>query len=244
MRKFGLIGKTLKHSFSKKYFTEKFEKEGIADTSYELFELEAIDEFPELLATHPELVGLNVTLPYKEPVMQFLTELDQSAKLVGAVNVIKINQGMLTGYNSDYFGFKQSLEQFIDTGVDKALVLGTGGSSKAVIAALKALNIEFKLVSRTGGESRISYEELKTGNYVQQAKLIVNTTPLGMFPNTEQAADLPYAQIGPSHFVFDLVYNPEETLLMKLARTNGAKVKNGLEMLYLQAEKSWEIWNK
>jgi shikimate dehydrogenase len=244
-RKYGLIGKTLGHSFSKKYFTEKFGKENVSKSSYDLFELATISEFPKLLSRQVDLRGLNVTIPYKQEIIPYLTELSEIAQRIGAVNVIKLEKnGGLTGHNSDYFGFMESLLNFIGENRDlKALVLGTGGASKAVCVALEDLGIEFSTVSRTASKTGFTYSEI-TSEVVESNQLIINTTPLGMYPNTEEAPQLPYSAVSGKHFLFDLVYNPTETRFMKLGEESGAKVKNGLEMLHLQAEKAWEIWNQ
>jgi shikimate dehydrogenase len=245
---YGLIGYPLGHSFSKKYFTEKFDRENITDCQYEKFEIPAITLLPDILNQNPNLQGLNVTIPYKEAVIPYLNHLDHSAKTVGAVNVIKINpeSGELTGYNSDYFGFKTSLENWLpnDTSGFKALILGTGGAAKAVKAALDSLNIPYTQVSRSESPGCLTYLGCQSDpSIVQNHKLIINTTPLGMSPNLDKAPELHYEQITNEHYLYDLVYNPEETLFMKLGKNKGAKVKNGLEMLYLQADKAWELWN-
>lgn len=266
MKLFGLIGYPLTHSFSKKYFTEKFEKEGIHDCKYELFEIKDIKEFPGVIKNNLELRGLNVTIPHKESVIAYLDEVDPSIQKIKAVNVIKVENGKLKGYNSDFFGFRQSLINFLsqpymqkafepsqtlgaamkDGAIEinlqmTALVLGTGGASKAVNAALENLSIPFKTVSRNKAQADFIYEDLK--DQMENFNLIINTTPLGMHPKTETCPDLPYDKITSDHYLFDLVYNPEETLFMKKGREKGARTKNGLEMLYLQAEKAWEIWS-
>lgn len=249
---FGLIGYPLTHSFSKRYFTEKFEKEGIKDCRYELFELKEINDFPSVLKNNPDLKGLNVTIPHKEAVMKFLDELDEPVKNIGAVNVIKIMDGKLKGYNSDYHGFIKSLFNLVFDDpsdpegkqmeiVPKALVLGTGGAAKAVKAALKDHYFPFQTVSRTPGTADLTYKDLP--DVISEYKLIINTTPVGMYPKTENCPDIPYEKITSGHYLFDLVYNPEETLFMKKGKEKGARTKNGLEMLKLQAEKAWEIWN-
>ena len=246
MRKFGLIGYPLSHSFSKKYFSEKFEKEGIADCQYELYPLEGIKELPQLLKNNPELVGLNVTIPYKQQVIPYLHELDEKAEAIGAVNTIKVEDGKLKGFNSDYFGFKDSLLKFYGSRElpEEALVLGTGGASKAVIAALEDLSIEYQLISRSFSNANLSYDDLKTQNSrLKTAKLIINTTPLGMSPKVEELPDLPYQHLTPDHSLYDLVYNPLKTAFMQKGIDAGCWVKNGLEMLYGQAEKAWGIWN-
>jgi len=242
MKHFGLIGYPLGHSFSKKYFTEKFKELGLGDHKYELYELKSIDLFPDLLRD-PHLVGINVTVPYKEAVKQFMDTLDQSAEKVGAVNVIRRHGEKLTGYNSDYFGFRTSLENFLPkNSVKRALILGTGGSSKAVRAVLEDLGIQVVFISRKAGEGVISYDQL-TSERISENQLIINTTPLGMHPNVDICPDIPYEALGPTHFLFDLVYNPTTTAFMQRGSDQGARVKNGLEMLHLQADKSWEIWN-
>ena len=246
-RTFGLIGRSLKHSFSKGYFTQKFSKERIADCSYQLFELSDIREF-ETLIKKVSLAGLNVTIPYKEQVMTYLSKLDVSAEKVGAVNVIKFeNDGELKGFNSDYYGFKTSLLHWLPENYEQdlsALILGTGGASKAVKAVLQDLRIPYRAVSRSASENVRTYEDLNQNpDHVSEARLIINTTPLGMFPKLNQCPDLPYEVIDKHHFLYDLIYNPETTLFMQKGLAKGASIKNGLEMLHLQAEKSWEIWN-
>jgi shikimate dehydrogenase len=243
MNLYGLIGFPLTHSFSKKYFTEKFQKENIADSKYELFEIKDAAQILAVVESNVDLRGLNVTIPHKENVIQFLDEIDSAAKDIGAVNVIKINSGKLKGYNSDYYGFRQSLINFIgETKNIKALILGTGGAAKAVKAALQDLTISYKFVSRKKERDKFSYDELNE-NILSEYKLIINTSPLGMYPKTDSFPEIPYQFIGLEHFLFDLVYNPEETTFMKKGAAQGAKTQNGLEMLHLQAEKAWEIWN-
>lgn len=248
MNLFALIGFPLKHSFSKKYFTEKFEKLGISDTHrYELLELEDYHNFPKILAANTELKGMNVTIPHKQNIMPFLTDIHPSAQRIGAVNVIKVNaDGTLTGYNSDYFGFKNSLENWLKTNNAepkniKALVLGNGGAAKAVKVALEDLEIQYRLVSRKASAESIDYQQ--ANDLIESHQLIVNCSPIGTFPNVDDAPAIDYNKITPKHFLYDLVYNPTETLFMKLGLEKGAKTMNGYEMLVLQAEKSWEIWN-
>jgi shikimate dehydrogenase len=246
MRKFGLIGYPLAHSFSKKHFTEKFQKESIPDCEYELFPLKSIDRLPDLLKQHPDLVGLNVTIPYKQSVFPYLNAIERSAQEVGAVNVIKIQNGQLLGFNSDTYGFGQSLLHFINKDkaqISRALILGTGGAAKAVVYVLKSLKIESKLVSRTSGKGDLTYENI-TPEILRTHQLIVNTTPLGTSPNIDTCPDLPYKSLRVEHYLFDLVYNPEKTLFLAKGKKQGAKICNGLEMLRLQAEKSWDIWNQ
>lgn len=246
MRKFGLIGYKLTHSFSKKYFSEKFEREGISDCQFDLYELDEIEHLKDVLAQNKELEGLSVTIPYKEKVITLLDELDTACENIGAVNCIKIKNGKLTGYNTDYIGFKLSLENWLGDTRPKALVLGTGGASKAVIQALKDLEIEYLIVSRTPSdvEGMITYLDLRADEKILKSHhLIINSTPLGTFPETEVMPDLDVNLISNQHKVYDLVYNPEKTFLMRSMEARGAVVKNGLEMLHLQAEAAWKIWN-
>ncbi|WP_020526744.1 shikimate dehydrogenase family protein [Flexithrix dorotheae] len=253
MKKFGLIGFPLSHSFSKKYFTEKFENEKIEGCVYELYEIPEVDKLPQILLQNPELKGINVTIPYKKDVLKFLDEIDHSARKIGAVNVLKVGEfGKIKGFNSDYYGFMESLKKFIGYSENikiKALILGYGGASLAVKTVLEDLNIDFAYVSRSAEKVRekeqvncYTYDDLKTGVF-KDYKLIINTTPLGMSPNLDASPDIPYQELNSEYFLYDLVYNPEETVFMKKGKEKGANVKNGLEMLVLQAEKSWEIWN-
>ncbi len=246
MIRYGLIGYPLSHSFSKQYFARKFAEEAIADTVYELFPLKNIDDFSALLQHYPDLVGLNVTIPYKQQVIPLLDRLDPVAKRIGAVNTIKIDpiSGERIGYNSDYYGFKGSLEPWLSGRTMKqALVLGTGGASKAIVCVLQDLGIAYTYVSRHEAPVTVTYEALRDNYPLADFLLIINTTPLGMSPHVDTAPDLNYGQLTAAQLCYDLVYNPEETLFMKRAVARGASVKNGLEMLHLQAEKSWEIWN-
>ncbi|OHX67058.1 shikimate dehydrogenase family protein [Flammeovirga pacifica] len=244
MKTYGLIGYPLEHSFSKKYFTEKYNKEGIEGCQYDLFELENIQQFTDLLKDN-QLNGLNVTIPYKEQVLPFLDRLDpETAGKIGAANVIKFEEdGTLTGYNSDYFGFKNSLKSFLPHTNFKALVLGTGGASKAIKAVLEDLNIPFKSVSRNRSEESIAYSDVTEEIYTTHT-LVVNTTPLGMHPKVGIAPELPYEFTSDNHYFFDVVYNPAETEFLKICREKGGHGMNGLDMLIGQAEASWEIWNK
>ncbi len=241
---FGLIGYPLSHSFSKKYFTKKFEQLGLGNHSYELFPLKDINDLPGLLEKNPNLGGLNVTIPYKEKVIPFLHETAPEIQQIQAVNTIKVTDGQLTGFNTDVYGFEESLKTFIpETSPDlKALVLGSGGAAKAVSYVLQKLNIPFLIVSRRSRPEKITYSEI-TPPLLEAYFLIINTTPLGMSPNVFDAPQLPYNAISEQHFLFDLIYNPEETFFLKRGRNQGALTKNGLEMLYLQAEKAWNIWN-
>ena len=242
MKQYGLIGYPLSHSFSKGYFAEKFAKENIVDCKYDVFPLEKIEDFVELCNDKKNLIGLNVTIPYKEKIIPFLDELDETAANIGAVNTIKFSNGKEIGYNSDAYGFEMSLKPLLKQHHTKALILGTGGASKAVEYVLRKLGISFQYVSRNKNEKAISYEELNEA-IIQHSKLIINTTPIGMYPNIDTAPDIPYNVLTEKHLLYDLVYNPEETLFLKKGKEKGAQTKNGLEMLYLQAERSWEIWN-
>ncbi|WP_226389602.1 shikimate dehydrogenase family protein [Penaeicola halotolerans] len=243
MKRYGLIGFPVKYSFSQNYFTEKFYKEGIENALYELFEIKDIAEIKQLITNHPDLVGLNVTKPYKEQVIPFLDQLDESARKIGAVNVIKIENGQLKGFNSDYFGFKNSLKAWLPHTDIKALMLGNGGAAKAVMVALDDLKIPYQIVSRTPHSGQITYETLHTEpHWLETHQLLINCTPLGMQPDVHLGPDLPYDLVTSEHYGYDLIYNPEETYFMRKISVKGGKVKNGLEMLYLQAEKSWEIW--
>lgn len=245
MIRYGLIGFPLTHSFSQRYFTEKFTRDGITGSQYDLFELPDITALPALLQT-PNLRGLNVTIPHKQAVLPYLDRLDASAEKVGAVNVIRIEpDGSRTGFNSDYYGFRQSLEEWLTslgrtTGGLQALVLGTGGASKAVTAALAELAIAYRSVSRSKTDNTVAYGELPS--LILEYQLVVNCSPVGTYPHSEEAPDLPYAQFTDRHLLYDLVYNPAETRFMQLGRERGAAVHNGLRMLELQAEKAWEIW--
>jgi shikimate dehydrogenase len=241
MNTYGLIGFPLTHSFSKKYFEEKFMKEGIDDHSYHLYPLPFIESFLPFIGTNPDLKGLNVTIPYKESVMEFLNEIDPSAEIIGAVNCIQITAGHLKGYNTDAPAFEQSLKSFLTTTPEQAFVLGTGGSAKAVCYVLKSMGIKYLRVSREAGDDRIGYNEV--AKHMKEINLIINTTPQGMYPDIESFPDLPYNKLTEKDFLFDLVYNPEETIFLKRGKEKGTHTKNGLEMLRLQAEKSWEIWN-
>lgn len=244
MRKFGLIGYPLGHSFSKKHFTEKFQKEGITDCSYELYEIPTARKLEEIISDNPELEGINVTIPYKEDVIALMDDLDEACEEIGAVNCIHIKDGLLTGYNTDYIGFRDSLTAWLGSEKPNALVLGTGGASKAICQALYDLEIEFQLVSRSEDEDQITYENLASDPEIMDSHtLIINTTPLGTFPNEDGIPAIPLDQLTSAHRVYDLVYNPVETALMKACMDRGGKAKNGLEMLQLQAEAAWEIWN-
>lgn len=247
MIRFGLIGRPLTHSFSKKYFSEKFQKENISGYEYDLYELESIEEFPALLKNTENLKGINVTIPYKEQVIPFLDRLDpNTAGKINAVNVVKVEEdGTLTGYNSDYIGFKESLLNFIpDNGKGmKALILGTGGASKAIIAVMEELEIPYLKVSRSKSEDTVTYQDLNE-EIMSLHTLVINTTPLGTYPKEDTFPALPYELLTKGHYAYDLVYNPSETTFMKKFLEKGGKAKNGLQMLVGQAEASWTIWQK
>lgn len=246
MEKYGLIGHPLGHSFSKNYFNEKFQNEGI-DAEYVNFDIPAIDDLIEIVATNQNLKGLNVTIPYKEQILSKLNSLSDEAKEIGAVNVVKIDYKghtpVLRGYNSDVVGFMRSIEPLIETHHKKALVLGTGGAAKAVKYGLRKLGLDVVMVSRSKREGMITYSEL-TPDMMSEYMVIVNCTPLGMYPHTEECPAIPYEALTPKHLLYDLIYNPDETMFLRKGREQGALTKNGLEMLLLQAFVSWEIWHK
>lgn len=244
MDKYGLIGYPLGHSFSKNYFNEKFQNE-LIDAEYINFEIKKIESLPEILASNPELKGLNVTIPYKEKVISFLDSVSQEARAIGAVNVIKVmrdgNKTMLKGYNSDVIGFTKSIEPLLERFHKKALILGTGGASKAVNYGLKSFGLETVLVSRYERPGTIQYDKI-TPDVIREYNVVVNCTPCGMYPHIEECPKLPYEAIDNKNILYDLIYNPDQTLFMKKGAERGATVKNGLEMLLLQAFASWEFW--
>lgn len=251
MYEFGLIGWPLGHSFSKKYFTEKFNREGLADScSYELFPLDSIEKLPDLLASRPNLRGLNVTIPYKTAVIPFLDELDETARAVGAVNTIRIEKnGRLTGFNTDVIGFEKSLDILISDSDQSAfhnphsaIILGTGGAAKAVAHVFRKKNWPFQLVSRKAGPGILSYEMVDK-SLLSTHFLLVNTTPLGMAPNLDGCPPIPFEWLDERHWLFDLVYNPPETVFLRRGKMRGCRTKNGLEMLHLQAEAAWKIYS-
>ncbi len=247
MKTYGLIGFPLSHSFSKKYFTEKFLNEGIADHQYELFPIEDIKFLADLLNENQSLCGLNVTIPHKVNVLPFLNEIEEAAEKIGAVNCICIKgfegETYLKGFNTDAYGFEKSLTPLLGTQHDKALVFGDGGAAKAVKYVLEKLGIKYQIVVRKPVQGAILYSEI-TSDILNSHKLLINTTPLGMSPNVDTCPDIDYKQLGSEHLAYDLVYNPLETAFLAKAAAQGAQIKNGLEMLYKQAEKAWAIWNK
>ena len=242
MRLFGLIGYPLSHSFSKVYFTKKFEQEGLSDCRYENFPIASIAEIKNILYDHPELEGLNVTIPYKQQVISYLHQASPVVQVIGACNCIKIEKGQLHGFNTDVIGFKKSLEKFLKPHHSKALVLGSGGVSKAVEYVLSQLNIRVQVISRNPVEGQLAYDFLDK-NILQDHLLIINTTPLGTVPNTAEAPGIPYNFLTPDHYLFDVVYNPNKTTFLKRGEEMGAAIQNGSEMLEIQAEESWKIWN-
>ena len=245
MIKLGLIGYPLVHSFSKKYFNEKFDNENIKNVSYQNYELKNINELKSLIKRNSDLRGLNVTIPYKEKVIKYLDKIDEKYLNIGAVNVIKIIDNKLFGINTDYEAFKITLKEWLDNSFNsKALILGTGGSSKSVSLALKELNIDHNFVSRNKRKNVFSYEELLDIKIFSNYKLIINTTPLGMYPKINLLPNIPYRLITKNYYLYDLVYNPETTRFLEKGKRKGAKIKNGLEMLHLQAELSWNYWNQ
>lgn len=244
MRKFGLIGYPLSHSFSKQYFTDKFQAEGL-DAEYCNFPIESLDELDAIIRNEPDLVGLNVTIPYKTAIIPLLSNLGNCAQSIQSVNTVCINRVgsdyNLLGANTDVIGFKESIESHVK-GHDMALILGTGGAAKAAFHVLEDLGIECECVSRTHDEGDFTYEDL-TAEDVWEHSIIVNCTPLGMYPNMDAAPDIPYESITPEHLMYDMIYNPAETVFLKHGRKRGATTINGLEMLERQAEESWKIWN-
>jgi shikimate dehydrogenase len=261
MKKFGLIGYPLGHSFSQKYFTQKFKEAGIEDCEYQLFPIQNINELPDLLKNNPDLGGLNVTIPYKIGVHYFLDKISPTAQEIDAVNCIKITypnstsalfdgelllsgskKPFLEGHNTDAYGFEQSLRPLLKKHHTKALILGNGGATRAVKYVLNKLDIEFKIVSRQQHHQMISYDEV-TQKLIENYTLIINTTPLGTFPNVEDCPNIPYQHLTHKHLLYDLIYNPPETTFLQKGKAQSASIKNGYQMLVLQAEKSWEIWN-
>lgn len=258
MKKYGLIGYPLTHSFSKKYFTDKFAKQGLEDCKYEAFPLPNLSDLPELVKANPDLCGLNVTVPHKIGVMFYLDKIDPAAKEIDAVNCIKIvNQHpveaffsgelsslkvRLEGYNTDAYGFETTLKPLLKKHHRKALILGNGGAARAVAYVLNKLDISFRVVSRRAIGKQLFYKQLDA-DVLKERTLIINTTPVGTLPKIEECPDIPYELLNSKHLLYDLVYNPEETEFLKRGKAHGASIKSGLEMLHLQAEKSWEIWN-
>ena len=242
MSRFGLIGKNIDYSFSKSYFTQKFKRDELPFL-YENFDILNINVFPKIISKSEGLKGLNVTIPYKEKIIPYLDELDNTARKIGAVNTIKVlPNNFLKGFNTDYWGFKKALEEFLPLQRRTALILGTGGASKAIAYALRSMDFEVKFVSRKPKDQLFSYSQLDK-NIIEQYLLIVNCTPLGTFPNITACPPIPYKYLGSEHLLFDLIYNPSETEFLKRGKKQDTKISNGLKMLEFQAEKAWEIWN-
>nr|WP_309758850.1 shikimate dehydrogenase [Flavobacterium sp.] len=241
---FGLLGRNISYSFSKGYFTDKFNSENFAGCTYENFDIPEIDAFAEVIKNTSDLKGLNVTIPYKETILPFLDTLSKKATLIGAVNTIKITKkGKLKGYNTDYYGFKKSLQPLLLPHHKKALILGTGGASKGVAFALDELGIPYTFVSRELKENTIDYKRINATTF-DNYHIIINATPVGTSPNVEAIPLIPYEFFTDKHIAYDLIYNPAETQFLKKAKQHGAQIKNGLDMLIFQAEKAWKIWNK
>ena len=244
-KKFGLIGKNISYSFSKKYFTEKFKNLELDNYTYENFDLQAIEDFPAMYKDlRDQIQGFNVTIPYKQDIIKYLDDIDEDANTIGAVNTIKIlKEGKLKGYNTDIYGFENSLRPLLHSHIKKALILGTGGASKAIAFVLKKNDIYCNFVSRNPTNLQtISYDDLDV-RVISKHHLIINCTPVGTFPNIESSPEIPYEFLGDKHFLYDLVYNPEVSTFLAKGEERGAKIKNGEEMLQLQADRSWEIWN-
>ncbi len=241
MRNYGLIGKTLKHSFSEKYFSDKFKEEKISDASYSLFELDKISDVLPLIKSVDNLKGFNVTIPYKEEILKYLDELSPEAEKIQAVNTVKISNGKLIGYNTDTVGFKKSLAAVLKPHHERALILGTGGASKAIAYTLGKLGVDYKYISRNPQADQLSYEDVNK-YVIKHFPLIINTTPLGTFPDVDSYPNIPYEHLTERSLLYDVVYNPEESLFLKKGIEQGAAVLNGYRMLVLQAEASWRIF--
>ncbi len=241
---YGLLGQNISYSFSRGYFKEKFKKLNLENSSYVNFDVQSIHEFPDVVKDNINaLKGMNVTIPYKEEVFKYLDFIDKEAETIGAVNTIKITKGgKLKGYNTDCIGFEKSLQPLLNKFHKKALILGTGGASKAIAYSLKKLGLSYQFVSRSPKKGGVSYEEIDK-EIIEQHTLIINSTPLGTYPDVEDCPNIPYKYIGKQHILYDLIYNPEETTFLNKGKVQGAVVKNGLEMLVIQAEEAWRIWN-
>jgi len=240
MKKFGLIGRNISYSFSKGYFADKFINENIVGCTYDVFDLKQIEEVEKVFEIE-DLKGFNVTIPYKQDIIPYLDELSPEAKAIGAVNTVLIKNGKRIGYNTDCFGFENSLKPLLKSNHNKALVLGYGGAAKAIIYILNQLDIAYKIVSREKSEHNLTYSELNE-EIIHQHQIIINCSPVGTYPNLTESPSIPYQYINSNHILYDLIYNPEVTQFLKNGLQNGAIIKNGYEMLVLQAEKSWEIW--
>ena len=243
-KRFGLLGRNISYSFSRGYFTEKFKNENLDGCTYENFDLQDISEFPVIVANGSDIKGINVTIPYKEAVLSHLDSLSKKAARIGAVNTIKITKkGKLKGYNTDYYGFKKSIQPLLKPHHQRALILGTGGASKGIAFALEELGISYTFVSRGGKGNTIDYTDL-TALTFDNYQVVINCTPIGTSPDVEASPAIPYELFTDKHIAYDLIYNPEETQFLRQAKAKGATTKNGYDMLVYQAEKSWEIWNK
>lgn len=242
MNTYALLGRNISYSFSRQYFTDKFDREGITESRYINFDIPTLDELPKLLQTTPDLRGMNVTIPYKQEVMRFLADIDPEAQAIGAVNTIKLTDIGLVGYNTDCYGFRETLRPLLKSYHTQALILGTGGASRAVAYALKQLGIAYSFVSRTPASGSLSYKEL-TQQILEKHFLVINCTPLGTFPKVADCPPIPYQYLSPSHLLYDLIYNPAQTTFLQRGAARGATTCNGLQMLVLQAEKAWQIWN-
>lgn len=240
--RYGLVGRDISYSFSRGYFKEKFSNLRLEHCSYENFDLKEIDEFKKVIGENDDIKGLNVTIPYKEAIIPYLNELDFQAEKIGAVNTIKFTPEGLMGFNTDAYGFRKSLEHHLKRHHKKALVLGTGGASKAIAFVLDQLGIDFSFVSRNPSKNQLSYSDL-TAEILNENLMVINSTPLGTHPEIEKKPAIPYEHIGRKHLLFDLIYNPEKTAFLKEGELRDATICNGLQMLEFQAEKAWEIWN-
>lgn len=247
MKKLGLIGYPLGHSFSKKYYLSKFEQESITNINYDLYPITSIEKFPALYEADSHFYGFNVTIPYKQDIIKYLDELSEEAKEIGAVNCIRIirkdDNVHLKGYNTDSYGFEESLKPLLNSQYKKALVFGNGGAAKAVLYTLKKLGIVFKTVSRNKQNGDYIYSEL-TQEQIAEHQILINCSPVGTFPNIDEAPSIPYDGVSKDHLLYDLIYNPEETMFLKEGKKRGARIKNGYEMLIKQADKNWDIWNE
>jgi shikimate dehydrogenase len=244
-RLFGIIGYQLTHSFSERYFNDKFKELGLTDVAFKPFSIEDINSMTQILAEHPNLQGFAITIPHKKAILSFLQETTEDVKTMGACNCVRIRDGKLSGFNTDGVGFEPSSSKKLQPHHNKAFILGSGGAAAAVEFVLRKLHIEYKFVSRTKNieADNLTYQEL-TAEIIHQYPVIINTTPLGTFPKVDDAADIPYHLLTPNHYLFDLVYNPAETKFLRLGKEQGAAVENGYEMLVLQAEENWKIWNE
>ncbi len=243
-KRFGLLGRNINYSFSRGYFTDKFKNEKLENCSYENFDIPEITAFAQIIANNTNIKGMNVTIPYKEVVIPYLDKLSKKAAKIGAVNTIKFTKkGKLKGYNTDYYGFMKSLSPLLQPHHKRALILGTGGASKGVAFVLEELGIEYTFVSREAKPKAIEYSQINADTF-NKYQIIINSTPIGTSPNIEACPAIPYEYFTKQHIAYDLIYNPAETQFLKNAKEQGAKIKNGLDMLVFQAEKAWEIWNK